>query len=137
MQCEEVREQFADYITDNFDGPVRDCVAEHLNTCQLCRLELQELNRLWTELGNLPQAEPVNNLREQFDRMLENHTQADHTSAKAWHRLIWLAAGAAALLVIGVAIGYHIRPAAIPVSELAELRSALYETRQMMALSLM
>jgi hypothetical protein len=41
------------------------------------------------------------------------------------------------LFLLGIAVGYNIRPATIPNAELAELRSQLSETRQMVAVSLM
>jgi hypothetical protein len=59
----------------------------------------------------------------------------------AWslRRPIFEFAAAAALLVLGVAIGYrmHTPATAAPSPELAELRNELSQTRQMVALSLM
>jgi hypothetical protein len=51
MQCEEIREQFAEYVTGNIDPTIRSQIAEHLDVCRPCRLEFGELKDLWTELG--------------------------------------------------------------------------------------
>jgi hypothetical protein len=137
MQCEEVREQFAEYVNDNIDGPIRLQIAQHLETCQPCRVELGELKDLWAELGNIPQAAPTPDIRTRFNEMLDAYRQPPQSSASAWRRRMLQLSLAAAALFMGIAIGYHIRPGVMPNTELAELRSELYQTRQMVALSLM
>jgi hypothetical protein len=136
MQCEKVREQFADYVIDRPEGPIREEVTVHLASCTACRKELEELKTVWGQLENVPAAEPTANLRTSFDLMLEAHQNALQGQTRTW-RPLWEFAAAAALLILGIAIGYrmHTPPAQNP--ELAELRSELSQTRQMVALSLM
>jgi hypothetical protein len=141
MQCEKVREQFADYVIDRIDETIRQDVAAHLASCTACRTELEELKTVWTQLGNLPAAEPAADLRARFDQMLGAYQAALHPPVTAWRwrRPIFEFAAAAALLVLGVAIGYRMHtPSALPPNtELAELRTELSQTKQMVAMSLM
>lgn len=137
MQCEEIREQFADYVIDGLAEPNRQEVEMHLAACPACRLELNELKSLWTQLGTVPPAEPANDLRARFDLMMEAHREGARPPQKSWRRPVLEFAAAAALLIAGVAVGYrmHALPPANP--ELAELKTELAQTRQMVALSLM
>jgi len=136
MQCEEIREQFADYVIDQVEESNRRRITEHLNSCRACRTELDELNALWQQLGNVPSAEPASDLRGQFDLMLQAY-QDGHRSARLWYWPALQAGIAAALLVLGVVIGYGIRGPSAHSTELTELRSELHQTRQMVAVSLM
>jgi hypothetical protein len=162
MQCEDIREQFAEYVSANIESSIRLQIAEHLNACQPCRLELDELKSLWVKLGDIPPAEPTADIRTRFNELLDQHqslrlratalalrarrvsqrlsrhpSSAEEGSLQLWRRRMFQVGVAAASLVLGIAIGYYIRPATGGNTELAELRSELYQTRQMVALSLM
>jgi hypothetical protein len=155
MQCEEIREQFADYLIDNIDDPVRFEIAEHLTACEWCRAEADELKMLWTRLGSIPGAPPSNDARARFDNMLAAYQHGIHHARSrswshhinAWLGMLWprqpvfqfgLALG---LLLAGIFVGRYgaIRPVQPPApnAEIAELRAELGQTRQMVALSLM
>src|SRR5215831_9647332 len=136
MQCEEVREQFADYVIHRVAESRKAQIAEHLDSCEACRIELKELRGLWTQLDDIPPAEPGRNQRARFDLMLESYTRAQQPPVKNWRSALQLGL-AAATLVLGIGIGYRIHPSSAPTPELAELRNELSETRQMVALSLM
>src|SRR6266403_1018481 len=112
MECEEVRDQFADYLIDNLQEPARLEVRNHLAACESCRSEAEGLETLWTKLGTIPAAEPGPVL--QFGLAL-------------------------VLLVVGVAAGWRLRPEPVvqPSGEITELRGELRQMRQMVALSLM
>jgi hypothetical protein len=137
MQCEKVREQFADYVIDRSDEPLRHEVVAHLDSCAACRTELEEVKTIWTQLGNVPAAEPEANLRARFDLMLEAYQNGLQRPARTWRRPIFEFAAAAAVLVLGITIGYRMHTPVTSNPELAELRSELSQTRQMVALSLM
>src|SRR5215471_7683401 len=111
MQCEEVREQFADYVINRLPEPKKLEIAEHLDSCEACQAELTELQGLWTKLDDIPPAQPGRNRQ-----------------ARNW-RLPALQLGlAAALLVLGIGIGYRMHPSTPPNPELAELRNELSDT---------
>jgi putative zinc finger protein len=138
MQCEEVREQFADYVIHRLPESKRAQIVEHLGSCEACRAELTELQSLWTRLDDIPPAEPGRNQRDRFDLMLESYKQPQRPHVSRTWRMPALQFGlAAALLVLGIGIGYRMHPSSPPSPELAELRSELSDTRQMVALSLM
>src|SRR5438045_1892667 len=126
MQCEEVREQFADYVRDASHGPVRPELAHHLAVCESCRTEAGELKELWETLGYIPAAEPSPQMRARFETMLEAYSHGlDHAGAKRWWQSMhssltawWprqplLQFGLAfGLLILGFAVGHQTRPAA-------------------------
>ncbi|HEY2383270.1 MAG TPA: HEAT repeat domain-containing protein [Terriglobia bacterium] len=137
MQCEEVREQFADYVIARVEAPAPLEIVEHLSSCAACRAELDELKSLWMQLENAPATEPTAELQARFDVMLAAYEEGLRRPVHNWRRPVLEFAAAAALLVIGIGVGYrmHTPPARNP--ELAELQSELHQTRQMVALSLM
>jgi len=153
MQCEEIREQFADYLNDSSQEPMRSEVSQHLGTCESCRTEIEELKTTWKLLGAIPPMQPASDLRTRFDAMLDVYRQGlDHghvrkrrPSPSSWfgswrpQRLALQFGLAFGLLIFGIVIGRFVRPAANPTSntEITELRSELAQTRQMVALSLM
>jgi hypothetical protein len=154
MQCEKIREQFADYVTNQIEEPARSRLVDHLMACADCRAEAGDLMSLWTSLGSIPGSEPGPELRSRFQVMLQAYEQGlDRAPAGAWRQSAnsWLTrwrrpalrlAGAVALLVLGVAIGRRANsvatvPEVQPNGEVAELRGELAQLRQMVALSLM
>jgi hypothetical protein len=158
MSCEEVRSQFADYVSagvNGIDEPERSRFKAHLAACERCRLEAQELSGLWTRLGAIPSPAPSPQLQSRFQIMLEAYEHGLAQPPRAGLRDRWnsrltslwpwrpaLQVGIAfALLVVGILVGSRIglpgeRPAA-PNAEVDVLRTELSEMRQMVALSLM
>jgi HEAT repeat protein len=153
MECREVRDEFADYLIDNLEEPTGSQVQAHLAGCEACRSEAEDLRMLWAKMGSIPSAQPRPEMRDRFRVMLEAYRQGMHHAApQSWWSSMnsWLAGWwprqpalqfglAVGLLIVGVAAGRQFRePAAAPPNaEMTELRNELYETRQMVALSLM
>src|SRR2546422_2839282 len=153
MECEEVRDQFADYLIDNLQEPARLEVRNHLAACESCRYEAEGLKTLWTKLGTIPAAEPGRELRARFQVMLEAYRHGlDQAPSLSFRQSMneWLARWwpaqpvlqfglALVLLVVGVAAGWRLRPEPVvqPNGEITELRGELRQMRQMVALSLM
>src|SRR5262250_1476058 len=157
MQCEEVRKQFADYVIDQMQEPVRSLFSEHLTVCEICRTEAEELKSLWKTLGSIPSAEPSPELESRFHIMLEAYKHGlNHTPTKNWWAGVnsWIShwwprqpvlqlGFSLGLLILGVVIGRQVYSSTTvpnispPSTEVAELRSELTQTRQMVALSLM
>src|SRR5437867_3900104 len=146
MQCEEVREQFADYVIESLEEPARSQVAQHLMACASCRVEAEELKTLWTALGSLPAARPSPELRARFDVMLEAYKHGlDHAPAAAWAQGLsalftrWWPrqpamqlAVSLGLLALGVFVGYRSgsAPALSNVQTNSELRQLRGELSQ-------
>src|SRR5215467_107967 len=137
MQCEEVREQFADYVTGRVQDSVRLQLAEHLRGCPPCHAELYELKALWMQLDDIPRDEPTSAVRERFEVMLQAYQDGLRRPARSWRRPALEFLAAAALLILGIGVGYRMHTVPAPNPDMAELRSELYQTKQMVALSLM
>jgi hypothetical protein len=155
MQCEEVREQFADHVRQGSGASPRSEIAEHLATCQTCRAEAEELATLWTAMGSIPAAQPGAEARARFDLMVDAYRQGlDQVSTPGlqtgmnswlagwWPRQPVMQFGLGlALLAVGALAGFQMRPSSTPPAgqsnEIAELRSQLVAMNQLVALSLM
>ena len=156
MQCEDVRRQFADYVIDQIEEPLRSEVTQHLAACTDCSAEAGDMKTLWTALGSIPGAEPGPELRQRFAIMLEAYKHGlDQAPQKSWWHGMnrWLSGlwprqpalqlgFSLALLILGVIVGGQfqtgsINPGVQPNTEVTELRNELSEMRQMVALSLM
>jgi hypothetical protein len=156
MQCEEVRQQFTDHVTGQIDEPARTVLGQHLATCEECRGEADDLKRLWTTLGSLPEAEPSPELRARFHVMLEAYRHGmDNAPKQKWWQTwqsrlgrwwprqpAWQLGFALTLMILGVVIGRFSQgvptvPVATQAPEVAELRAELSQMRQMVAISLM
>src|SRR5215469_10797026 len=157
MQCEEVRSQFADYVIDQMQEPVRSLVSEHLTSCKTCRTDAEELKSLWKRLGSIPSMEPSPELESRFHIMLEAYKHGlNHAPAKNWWSRVnaWMSRWwptqpvlqfgfSLGLLILGVVIGRQVYSGSAvpsispPNTEVAELRTELTQMRQMVALSLM
>jgi HEAT repeats len=115
--------------------------AEHLASCESCRSEVSRIGTLWQSLDLLPLEEPSGQVRERFYEMLGAYRQglasAEPRKAVQW----WQMAAAAALLAVGVGLGYIVRGSG-PFSgqappEVSQLREEVANMRQLVALSLM
>ena len=153
MECKEVRDEFADYLIDNLGESTRSEVRNHLAHCEPCRSEGEGLRTLWARMGSIPAAQPGPELGARFEVMLEAYKQGlDHAPARGWWQKLnsWLADWwprqpalqfglALGLLVAGVAVGRQFQApgGVLPGAEMTELRSELYQMRQMVVLSLM
>jgi hypothetical protein len=160
MQCEEVRNQFTDYLSESLAEPVRSEIQQHLIACDSCRAEAQDLKDIWTKLDAIPAEKPdTAGMRARFDVMLEAYRQGmDHAPASTWWGGInaWIAgfwpkqpalqlAMTAALVLIAVVAGRQdpsvVQPTAAPTqtanAEVVKLREEVHGMSQMVALALM
>jgi len=137
MNCEEARTQFVDY----WRGSLEDANGEfdaHLASCERCRAEAQDLKDLWGTMGELPEEDPSLGLRVRFYDSLRAWRQQEHERRRPfwWVRHpAFQAASAAAILVIGIGIGFLVRGR--DTSEVSQLRGEVYNMRQLVALSLL
>ena len=156
MRCEEVKEQFAEYLAGTLDASVAKALEQHVASCPECQAEYAGIEALWQALGTLPTPlVPSNRMRERFSAMMaDERAAADRRPASRQDRgrtwvpsfrsgepLVQLAL-AASLLIVGVLVGRALpprqaQPALPPSTEIAEVRSELKDMRQMLTLSLM
>lgn len=152
MRCEEIHAHLADHLAGTLLPDVAEKVADHLRGCQSCAAEVESLQETWQLLGTLPPHSPDSAaMRGRFAASLDGFQSGLNTeSATAGSSVVvrrfsrpstyvWQLAGAAAAVVIGIAIGRQTTPApaTTPDAQLTMLREELREMRQMVTLSLL
>ncbi len=152
MICERVKEQLAEYLSGNLEGPAREKFVDHLEKCPRCQAEVEELGALWRGLEFVPSAQPSIAMRGRFNEMLEayrfgqsgsfaqskaaatNVRQMPQQPRHAW----WQLAAACGLLAAGAAAGRFTVPQhTAPTPEVAQLRGEVESMRQLVTLSLL
>lgn len=95
------------YALDALSDPERDDFERHLEECDACRMEVEELRRTAARLGSLEHAVPSPHLRRRVLAGIESMPQeSDVPPQPPRHRARgWWLAAAAAFLVGAIAIG--------------------------------
>ena len=150
MQCIDLSPQMLEYLAGTLPDDRLAEIRAHLAECAACRDDVDASAELWNELGAAPAPRPESaRMRARFDAALQGYIdgQAESRvltalkpSRPSWQSQPWVQfAGAAALLVLGVALGRFVTstPSPQPNSEIALLREELRDTRQMVTLSLL
>jgi hypothetical protein len=155
MNCDETRHNLPEYLSESLNETQELAFASHLTTCEACRTETERLGTLWRGLALLPDTmpEPGANVRDRFYESLAAFKHGMESAPKhgfkeklaaLWPRQpAWQMAVGFAMLVMGVGVGYEIRPAKQEVqqpvasADVAQLRGEVSNMRQMVALSLM
>lgn len=146
MICERVKEQLAEYLSGNLEGPAREKFVSHLEQCPRCQAEVEELGSLWRSLDFLPSAQPSLAMRGRFNEMLEAYRFGQAEAQKTSNvrqmpqpKVVWwqLAAAACAFLAIGAAAGHYGLPQRTATPEVAQLRGEVDSMRQLVTLSLL
>jgi hypothetical protein len=151
MNCDSVKERWADYWTGNLDDSAIAEIETHLSHCAACKAEAESLGTIWTKLGELPDEHPSPALRSRFEATLDEfRREADIHRLKpvppftAWLDQWWpkkpvlqFALSMACLtfgLLVGHALTVDLRGNAMEVSRLQE---EVRSTRQLVALTLL
>jgi hypothetical protein len=141
MECEDIQAHLPDHLAGSLPASQADAVAAHLATCPLCAAEFEELGQTWERLGDLPHHRVDSaGMRARFDAALETHHHGS-TRRRLWPNSLTgyglQFAAAAALLILGIALGRQLTPMPTVDPQIAEMREELRETRQMVTLSLL
>jgi len=141
MTCEQTKTRMTEYWSLTLGEDEKDFTA-HLASCEACRSEVSRVGALWQGLDLLPVEEPGGRVRDRFYEMLGAYRQglasveARKEQHRWWTQPAWQMAAAAALLAVGLGIGYGVREdKARP--EMVQLREEVANMRQLVALSLM
>src|SRR5437667_12685618 len=98
MKCEQVREQFPDYLIEEIAASTRAEIDAHLGSCAACREEVASLNAIRTRLASLLDEEPSPASATNFHAMLEASRQgmkdatgdsSRRTTLAEWWRGSW------------------------------------------------
>ncbi len=156
MNCEETKLLLAEYWSESLGEAQELAFETHIAGCDACRFETERLGAMWRTLALIPGSskdfEPGPALRTRFYETLGAYRQGLESAPRRglrerifalWPKQPqWQVATGFALLVIGLGVGYRMRPevqgrgeATNP--ELAQLRGEVSNMRQMVALSLM
>src|ERR1041385_3610226 len=95
MQCEEIREKFADHVTSGLEGPLPAQIALHLATCSSCRTELadeDELRSVWAAMKPVPELDSPPEARSRFDLIIAAYQEGLKQSSPyvGWSRRLSL-----------------------------------------------
>jgi hypothetical protein len=141
MTCEEAKNRMTDYWSLTLGAAEEKEFSTHLASCETCRSEVSRVGALWQGLDLLPVEEPSGKVRERFYEMLGAYRQG-LASAEArparrwWTQPAWQMAAAAAMLAVGLGVGYGVRDDKSR-PEMVQLREEVANMRQLVALSLM
>jgi hypothetical protein len=151
MNCTLASHILPEYLSESLSQEQELEFTAHLATCDACRAETERLQALWRGLALLPDTmpEPGANVRERFYESLAAYRHGLESARSGWREKLaalwprqpgWQMAISFALLVLGVGMGYTIRPAEkheVAQPDVAQLRGEVSNMRQMVALSLM
>lgn len=149
--CQQVKTWLIDYVDDKLDKKKKAIVEEHLNTCEFCNQDLEELKTLFAELDAMVNEEPPKSIKEEFKQMLnleiarsEKHVEyipkketGRISLPTSWYRSWWLnIAAIVALLITGAITGRIILPEKIhtevPVNEFTDIKHEVQSLNELM-----
>jgi hypothetical protein len=143
MRCEEIHAHIPDHLAGTLTPDVAEAVTEHLRTCPACAAEVEGLDETWQMLGTMPAHRPDSPaMRARFDAALDGYQRGldTRTASARFSRIRTYGlqfAAAAAVLILGLAIGRETSPPPAVDPQLAMLRDELRDMRQMVTLSLL
>jgi hypothetical protein len=154
MTCDESKHLLSEYWRHSLGEAEELAFEAHIATCDACRRDAEQLGALWRGLALIPAEEPGPQVRARFYDSLAAFRHGLESAPKQglrerllalWPRQpAWQMAVSFALLVVGVGVGYEMRPGPARsiesqsgVGEVAQLRGEISNMRQMVALSLL
>jgi uncharacterized protein (TIGR03435 family) len=109
MQCNEVRNYFAEFVKERLDASTQAELGRHLRECPSCNSEVEALTDAWIKLATLPAGEPPSpDMDTRFRMAVEKHKlESKHAaigparaSLRLWARRSLCAAAAVSLAVV-------------------------------------
>lgn len=144
MRCEDVQAHVPDHLARALPPATADAVRAHLAGCPACAAEFEAAEDTWQRLGVVPPpAADSAGMRARFEAALAAHQQEGIAPSSAFGRRSHVGlqfAAAAAMLILGVALGRATVPGAPPAAvdpQIAEMRTELRQMREMVTLSLL
>jgi hypothetical protein len=160
MTCDQSKLLLSEYWSHTLGEADELAFEAHIGTCDACRRDAEQLGALWRGLALIPAEEPGAQVRTRFYDSLAAFRHGLESAPKhglrerlmaLWPKQpAWQMGVSFALLVIGVGVGYEMRPGqgisgqtkpdvgtTSGVGEVAQLRGEISNMRQMVALSLL
>lgn len=135
MHCEQISEQFADYLAGTLKEPERLFVESHLSNC----LDCQSALTLWHSLNDLPVERPRPEMKVRFQDFLWSNASIPSSGVivPSW-KSVWTWTAAATLLIFGWLSGRYLPwPSATQSEEVAVLRGEIRTLRETVILSML
>ncbi|HKK44435.1 MAG TPA: HEAT repeat domain-containing protein [Balneolaceae bacterium] len=146
-----IDEQYIDLVTAYLDGSITREQRVQLNKLidegNVDILDIKQMERLYNQLGKLPDSEPTNQLRENFYEMLnaEKEQQISKIVRKVVSRIIefftlkrvQFLGGAAAIFLVGLLAGNLLTPFRDYRKQMNHLNSQVSQMRKVMMLNLL
>jgi len=143
MNCDQVKEHIADYLSGTLSPSAAEELDEHFATCAACKQETAALSETWEMLGLLQQEQPSGAVRPRFYQSLEAYRQGLESAAPTapkrrffdwgWQGWAW----SAALLVLGLGLGQWAGNRERGQNDMARLQDEVQHMRQLVTLSLL
>jgi hypothetical protein len=141
MRCDDIQAHIPDHLAGALPAAAAGEMAAHLRTCEACAREVDAAEDTWQRLRTMPAARADSGaMRARFDAALEGYQHGSVDRRAAWWtpaRYGLQLAAAAALLLIGVAVGRGTVGAPPADPQIAELRGEVRDMREMVALALL
>lgn len=161
MNCERVKELFADALAESLDDRTKGALEAHLGSCPQCRDEIISLQATWAKLSYLPEHTPSPALDERVQTTIEAYRagmqQAEGETVQGgqtllrWFWSLWPRqpapqfATAALLFALGFFLGPQIMRGQRHASDaattnqlaIAQLREEIANMKQLLTLSLL
>lgn len=136
MQCDKIRNYFADYLTERLTAVEQSVLSRHLEECSACSAELQEWTDIWVKMASLPSLETVDaappQLSPRLRQALAKHKLAGPAVRRSRFRLKdlpRLMLVAAAVLLMAVVTGAILYRQATPAAAATVAEGSLDRTR--------
>ncbi|MFC1607400.1 zf-HC2 domain-containing protein [Candidatus Latescibacterota bacterium] len=152
MECTNIKDRLTAYVLGDLDPQEKQLIDEHLTACDECRKEAAGIERVMTQMSDLPEEEPGAGMRLRFYSMLDDYRQEMNSSpvrvplterlsgmVESWwpSKPVFQFAIAAVFLIAGLWAGRMSVGGGNGNGELAEMRSEMSEMRQMVTIALM
>lgn len=113
MNCEEVEKDMIDFLDHSLEGNCREEMEKHLETCERCMDEIQNLQKVLHTISDSEMEKPDESLRINFYHMLHSEINKQIVSkpkqiappTRNWSTGFLKAAAALALLITGAFVG--------------------------------
>ncbi len=103
MRCDDVMVNLPDFLLDKVEPNLRKCIEAHLEECQVCRAELEEMREPIKVLGEVGYEEYPDSFWQELHSSIMTRVE-DRTPVVKWKVPAFAGAFAAILLIVGIGV---------------------------------
>jgi len=150
MNCKDIKELIFEYLDGGLDSENIRRFDDHLSSCEECRVELAGVKSLWMKLDDIEMEQPSENLKKNFDNMVNAYTLGVSGTRTPWYEAFsnWLEAwwpkrsftqfaATIAVLIIGIVTGLSINESAESKREIGQMQRDMDNLQQVVMTSLL